>query len=106
MEDALGEGGTVLHENLQTAAGPAHALYPGLGELDGLLIVDDGLLTVCYLLTVDDVMDRELNVLRQEVEGVAVHLLCDPAVEHESGAGYAAACVQEVTGTVEILSFS
>ena len=106
MEDAFGKGSPVFHEDLETSAGPTHTLYPGLGELDGLLVVDDGFLAVCDLLAVADVVDSELDIFRQKVERVSVHLLCDPAVEHKARAGYAAARMQEVAGTVKILGLT
>ena len=71
-----------------------------------MLVVDDGLLTVCDLLAVADMVDRKLDVLGQEVEGIAVHLIGDPSVEHKARSRYSAARVQEETGAVQVLSLT
>lgn len=58
----------VLAEDLEVAPRPAQALVPGLAEAGGLLVVEDGVVAVAYLEPAHDVVDGELNVLRQQVE--------------------------------------
>ena len=49
VRDAREQVPAVFAENLQVAPRPAQALVPALAEAGGLLVVEDGLVTVAYL---------------------------------------------------------
>ena len=103
MRYAAQEVLAVLAEHLQIAPRPAQALPPGLTEAGGLLVVEDGVVTVAYLEAADDAVHGELDVLGEQVEVPAAAVVEHLLREQEARAGDGAAGAEVEAGVVEEL---
>ena len=102
MEDAAQQVAAIAAKDLNVALGPALTLTPRLAKRGGLLVVEHGVGAEGHLVSPGDLVDRELDILRQQVEGPGTDLLQHGAAEEKTGAGHGAAGAQQKPGVVEV----
>ena len=91
---AAQQAGTIPAKDLQVATRPAQPLAAGLGEIGGLLIVDDGILADGDTVTGKNIVDGKFDILHQQVERPAAAFVQDLLRKEEPGAGNGAAAAK------------
>ena len=99
---ALEELAAVPLEHLHIALGPAQPLAAGLAEAGGLLVVEHRVLADGNDLAIGDVVDGELDILRQQVEPPAAGLIQNTLGEQEPRSAHGGAGAQPHPRAVEI----
>ena len=105
LEDPPEELSAVAVEHLQISFGPAQALPPGLAKSHRLLVEELCLGTVPHPPAGGDVVDGELDVLREQEEVPPAAGFQDLTAEQEARPGHGGAGAQEHPGVVQILRF-